>query len=308
MNPKTKGYILGAIASATYGMNPMFAIPLYDAGMNADSVLFFRYLFALPMMGMMLLARGHDFKVSFKELITLVIMGLLFSLSSLTLFESYHHMDTGIASTLLFVYPIMVSVIMAIFFKEKMTLQTGFCMAMALGGIALLCKTGGNQPMTLTGILLIMTSALSYAIYIVSVNRPILKKVPTLKVTFYVILFGLSLYAVRLGVNRNLVLPTAVADWGRLVCLALFPTVISLLCTTTAILYIGSTTTAILGALEPVAAIVLGVTILGERLGLRDVVGVLFIIVAVTVIVAGGRMSKYFVRLRRLFPRGGKQE
>ena len=303
MNNKTKGYILGAIASSTYGMNPMFTKPLYEAGMNADSVLFFRYLLALPILAIMLGLRGQSFKINFKELITLAVMGLFFSLSSLTLFESYHHMDTGIASTILFIYPVIVALIMSIFFKEKMTLQTGLCMAMALGGIALLYKPAGGQPISALGMVLIISSAISYAIYIVSVNRPSLKKVPTLKVTFYVILFGLSLYAVRLGLNRNLVIPTAFMDWSRLISLAIFPTVVSLLCTTTAILYIGSTTTAILGALEPVAAIVLGVTVLGESLSGRDVLGLTLIIVAVSIIIGGSRMSKYLVRVKKLFPR-----
>lgn len=61
MNVKAKGYILGAVAAATYGMNPLFALPLYKAGMNPDSVLFFRYLFAIPVLGMMIVARGEKF-------------------------------------------------------------------------------------------------------------------------------------------------------------------------------------------------------------------------------------------------------
>lgn len=104
MNVKAKGYILGAVAAATYGMNPLFALPLYKAGMNPDSVLFFRYLFAIPVLGMMIVARGRSFKLKRKEVLPLIIMGLLVALSSLALFQSYNYMDVGIASTLLFVY------------------------------------------------------------------------------------------------------------------------------------------------------------------------------------------------------------
>ena len=124
MNVKAKGYVLGVIAAATYGMNPLFALPLYEAGMNPDSVLFFRYLFAIPVLGMMIKLRGRDFKLKRKEIFPLIIMGLLVALSSLTLFQSYNYMAAGIASTLLFVYPIMVALIMAFLFKEKLTLQT----------------------------------------------------------------------------------------------------------------------------------------------------------------------------------------
>ena len=119
MNVKAKGYILGAVAAATYGMNPLFALPLYKAGMNPDSVLFFRYLFAIPVLGMMIVARGRSFKLKRKEVLPLIIMGLLVALSSLALFQSYNYMDVGIASTLLFVYPILVALIMWIAFKDR---------------------------------------------------------------------------------------------------------------------------------------------------------------------------------------------
>lgn len=111
MNTKAKGYLLGAVAAATYGMNPLFALPLYKAGMDPDSVLFFRYLFAIPLLGIMLKARGRDFKLHRREIVPLVLLGLLVALSSLSLFLSYNYMDAGIASTLLFVYPIFVALI-----------------------------------------------------------------------------------------------------------------------------------------------------------------------------------------------------
>ena len=119
MNAKAKGYVLGAIAAATYGMNPLFALPLYKAGMNPDSVLFFRYLFAIPVLGIMIKARGRNFKLKPNEIVPLILMGLLVSFSSLALFQSYNYMEAGIASTLLFVYPILVALIMAFVFKEK---------------------------------------------------------------------------------------------------------------------------------------------------------------------------------------------
>ena len=75
MNAKAKGYILGSIAAASYGMNPLFALPLYKAGMDPDSVLFFRYLFAIPLLGIMIKARGRTFKIQRKETFPLIIMG-----------------------------------------------------------------------------------------------------------------------------------------------------------------------------------------------------------------------------------------
>ena len=226
MNAKAKGYLLGTVAAATYGMNPLFALPLYKAGMDPDSVLFFRYLFAIPILGVMLKARGRDFGLRRREVLPLIVLGLLVALSSLTLFLSYNYMDAGIASTLLFVYPIFVALIMAFWFREKLSMQTALCILLALGGIALLYESGDGATLDLTGTILVMVSALSYAIYIVGVNRPALKSVATLKVTFYVLLFGLSLFFVRLDFGSAVSVPDRWYLWGNLVALAVFPTVI----------------------------------------------------------------------------------
>lgn len=303
MNTKAKGYILGAVAAATYGMNPLFALPLYKAGMNADSVLFFRYLFALPILGVMIKARGRNFKLKRKEIFPLVVMGLLVALSSLTLFQSYNYMDAGIASTLLFVYPIMVALIMALVFRERLTWQTALCILLALGGIALLYKGGDGSTLSLTGTALVLVAALAYAVYIVGVNQSTLKEVATLKLTFYVLLFGLSLFLVRTDFGKELYIVDKWYLWGNLLALAVFPTALSFLCTTGAIQYIGSTPTAILGALEPVTAVFFGVTVFGEALTLRVSCGIAMIILAVTFIIAGGNITVYMVRFRKLFPK-----
>ena len=303
MNSKAKGYLLGAIAAATYGMNPLFALPLYETGMDPDSVLFFRYLFAIPLLGVMLKARGRTFRLKRGEVPPLLAMGLLVAVSSLTLFQSYNFMDAGIASTLLFVYPIMVALIMAFVFKEKLTLQTVLCSALALGGIGLLYKTADGSTLSLTGTALVMVSALSYAVYIVGINQSSLKHVATLKVTFYVLLFGVTLFLGRILYGGDLILPEKWYLWGNLIALAVFPTAISFLCTTGAIQYIGSTPTAILGALEPVTAILFGITVFGERLTLRESLGLALIITAVTSVIAGGGITAYLIRFRKMFPR-----
>ena len=301
MNAKVKGYFLGAIAAATYGTNPLFALPLYKDGMDPDSVLFFRYLFAIPILGMMIKGRGRSFKVERKAVAPLIVMGLLVAFSSLALFQSYNYMEVGIASTLLFVYPIMVALIMALLFKEKLTLQTVFCILLALAGIGLLYKSSDGTTLNLTGVLLVMASALSYAIYIIGVNQSTLKTVATLPLTFYILLFGVSLFLVRVGFGKDLYIVDKWYLWGNLIALAVFPTAISFLCTTSAVQYIGST--AILGALEPVTAVFFGVAVFGEALTPRIGCGILLIILAVTIIIAGSNITSHLIRFRKLFPR-----
>lgn len=305
MNTKVKGYILGAIAAASYGTNPLFALPLYSEGLSPDSILFFRYLFAILILGIMLKWRGHSFRISKADVAPLFILGIVFALSSLFLFQSYNYMDAGIASTILFVYPIMVALIMALFFHEKLTIQTILCLVMAVGGISLLYKSENGTTLSLIGTLIVFASSLSYAIYIVSINQTRLKDMVTLKVTFYVILFGWLLFVARSFANGGIQTPPTEKWWlwGNLIALALMPTAISLLCTTGAIQYIGSTPTAILGALEPVTAVFFGVTVFHESLTMRVVIGFILIITAVSIVVAGGSITKHLVRFRKMFPR-----
>ena len=270
MTNKTKGFIYGAIAAASYGMNPLFALPLYAAGMSVDTVLFYRYFFATIVLGILMKTQHQSFALHKADVLPLVIMGLLFSFSSLLLFMSYNYMDAGIASTILFVYPVMV----------------------ALSGIALLYQGDGNKPLSTLGIIFVLLSSLSYAIYIVGVNRSTLKNLPTTKLTFYAILFGLSVYIVRLNFCTELqVIPSAWL-WADVLSLAILPTAVSLVCTALAIHYIGSTPTAILGALEPVTALFFGVLLFHEKLTPRLMMGILMIITAVTLIIIGKSLIK----------------
>lgn len=311
----TKGYIFGIIAAVTYGLNPLFALPLYAGGMNPNSVLFFRYLIALPILGLMIKWRHHGFRLKKREVLPLVFLGLMMAASSLTLFLSYTYMAAGIASTLLFVYPVMVAVIMAVCYREKISALTIFCILSALCGIALLYQGDGNEHLSLAGVALVMISALSYAVYMVGINRPPIRTVPTVRLTFYVLTSGSFLFLLRLiagqsstltaaGIGAPLILPENGWHWINLVCLAAFPTAVSLICTTRAISYVGSTVTAILGALEPITAILFGITVFGEQLTPRHILGIVLVIVAVTVIIAGNRVARQILRFRKLFPKG----
>ncbi len=305
LSNKAKGFFIGAIAAASYGTNPLFALPLYKEGMNPDSVLFFRYLLAIPIMGIMLLCRRgkNEFKINPRQTMQLFLMGILLAFSSLSLFLSYTYMDAGIASTLLFVYPIMVALIMAIGFKEKFTVSTGICIIMALVGIGLLYKNSDGTTISLLGTVLVMTSSLTYAIYIVGVNQTKLRNMPTLKVIFYVLIFGVSVFLCRIVLLDSLVLPQSPVSWANLLGLAILPTAVSFLCTTSAIQLIGPTPTAILGALEPLTAVVIGVAVFGEVLTPRIALGIILILLAVSIVVAGGNFAKQLTNIKKLFPR-----
>lgn len=303
MNIKAKGYAIGAIAAATYGTNPIFAIPLYNDGMDANSVLFFRYILAIPIVALMMKMRGRGFALRKKEILPVIVMGFVMGMSSLALFESYNYMGAGIASTMLFVYPILVAIIMAIVFHERLGFLGILCIFLAVGGIFMLYNTGEGTTLNITGVMFVILSASSYAVYLVYVNHSLLKDMATLKLTFYVLIFGLLIFFAMSKGGSELTVPSRWYMWLNLLGLAVLPTAISFYCTTQAIMYIGSTPTAILGALEPLTAVALGIVLLQEPITPRIITGMIMIIAGVSMIIAGSKLPVMLIRIRKMFPK-----
>ena len=299
------GYVFAALAAASYGTNPVFAKPLYADGMNPDSVLLFRYAFGIALLGLLMIWNGwrrHNlstaFRVSRHSLPQLVILGILMALSSLTLFLSYNYMPVGIASTLLFTYPILVAVIMTLVYHEPMSWLVVICLLLATSGVGMLCEQGetplntsnlSNSPWGVSpfmiGALLVLLSSLSYAIYLVGLNKTRVRTIASMPVTFYVLCFGFLLFVWRICFGGAFTLPQHGLMWLNLIALGLLPTVVSLLLTAWAIQRIGSTSTALFGALEPVTAVALGIIFLGESINLREFLGMVLIFVSVTLVV-----------------------
>lgn len=291
---KFKGTLCGIIAAVCYGTNPLGALPLYAEGVGACSVLFYRFSLAALTLAVIMAVQRRSLAVSRRELAVLVPLGVLMSASSVTLYTSFHFMEAGVASTLLFVYPIMVAVLMAVFFHERVTVTTILSIFLALCGIGLLYHGDGGTTLSTVGVLLVMASSLTYAVYIIVVNKSPLR-MSSLKLTFYVLLIGsvaIALFSLT-GVDGHLSLPPSPRAWSLVWMLALLPTVISLVTMAIAIREVGSTPAAIMGALEPVTAVIIGILVFGEAFTLRLAVGIALILTAVLLIIAGKSLSRH---------------
>ena len=288
MDAKLKGSIYGIVAAISYGTNPLGALSLYEAGVNANSVLFYRFFIASIFLSGLMFVQNKPFRITRKELVVLGGLGILFGVSSLTLFLSFYYMDAGIASTILFIYPVIVTVIMAFFFKEKISLVTILSILLSLGGIGLLYKRNDGSMLNAMGVLLVMLSSLSYALYIIIVNKSSLK-MPTIKLTLYVLLFCTLTIIIQsfFDSDNHIQLLTTSSMWMFAIMLALVPTVISLVFMVMAVRLIGSTPTAIMGALEPLTAVFIGIMVFNEMFTLRLGAGIMMILIAVILIIIG---------------------
>ena len=290
MTNKSKyvGILCAVLSAVCYGTNPFGALPLYEQGVNTATVLAHRFGLAVILLAVIMVIKHIDFRVTRREFKVLFSLGILFAASSITYYQSFHFMDAGIASTILFVYPVMVAVIMATFFKEKVTTMTVVAIVMSLVGIGLFYKGGAGVSLSVIGIVLCILSSLAYAIYIIVLNQSNIK-MSSFKVTFYAMLvceITLILYSFTSPELYLHVLPSPRA-WSFAVWLSIVPTILSLVFMTVAVQHVGATPTAILGALEPMTAVAIGVLVFDEALTPRLMVGILFILTAVMLVVLG---------------------
>lgn len=293
---RSKGFLCGIIAAVTYGLNPLFAKPLYKAGLTPDSVLFYRYLFAFAGLVLLVKLNGSPFRIKREELPWLLLNGVMMFLSSLFLFLSYEVMDVGIASTLLFVYPVMIALIMTLGFREKMSLVALASIVIALSGVAALC-TGDN--VSWRGIIYVILSALAYAVYIVCVKVSPLKNMASDTLTMYCLAIGTVGFIVRLDFGCSIpAIPPTVLAWTCAVLLALLPTMVSLYATALAIRFVGATATGILGALEPLTGVAIGVLVFGEELTIRLGAGIVLILIGVILLIQEKKILEYFQKKR----------
>ena len=288
MNEQSKinGYIAGIVAAIAYGTNPLGALFLYQEGFNPPSVIFYRFTFAVIILAVILLVQKVPFKITKYEFKVLLSLGMLFAASALSLYTSFKHLDSGVASIILFASPVMVAVIMAVFFKEKASMMMILSIILSIIGILLLYQGDGEAKMSLWGVILVLISSLTYAVYIVVVNRTQIS-MPPFKMTFYIMAFAavvIALYSFCVPGSRIMAIPSWTA-LGWICMVAIVPTIIAMTMLNIGILHAGSTPTAILGALEPVTAVCISVLVFDGLFTVRLVCGIALILAAVLLII-----------------------
>ena len=277
------GYLAGFIAGVSYGTNPLFAKPLLESGVPVLVMLFFRYSISAAILAVWMLAKRERFRVKGNEMALLALLGILFACSSLFLFFSYEFIPSGLATTLVYLYPVFVALIM-VFLRFYPSWQTWLSIIATFGGILLLSSPSTGASIRIPGIILAVASALSYAFYLVIVNRSKrIKNVSEHTLTLYALLTGAVLFAVIRTLQGGSItegIDTA-SDWGNLIGLAIVPTMISLLTLAMSSRYIGPTKTSILGVFEPLTAIMIGTLLFGEPMTVKMGIGVAVCIGAV---------------------------
>ena len=293
------GIFCGIVSAVSYGTNPVFAVPLLRDGYGVDSMLLFRFLLASLLLAPVVAAFGGGFRIARAEAGLLVLIGALFAFSSQALFWSFTLMPAGIASAILFLYPVFTAAIMAAFFGARIGPKTAAAIAVSLCGVLLLSDFAGVD-VSLGGVALVVASALSYAAYMVAIKVTRLAGMNGLRLTFYSLLFAAAAAGVKLAAGVGaLQIPGSAAEFRLVAALAVFPTFVSITFITYSIRYAGPTAAAVLGAFEPATAVALCSAILGEELTARIACGMALVMVSVVLISLPERKNLQCGRLLR---------
>ena len=282
---KLNGFLYGLLSSASFGLIPLFTIPMMRQGMQFESILLYRFAFATLALGLILLLDGQSFRINRWDIPSLVLLAFLYLMSAVFLFWGYKFMASGIATTLHFMYPVLTTLIMMLFFREKKSIWRFLAIILAVSGVFFLSQGDDSGNITITGILIVLLSALGYALYLVTVSQLKVGQMKGLRLTFYVFLFGTLLLLAGINATGDI---QPIGNWhiaGNLMMLAIIPTVISNLALVRAVKCIRSTLTSVLGAMEPVTAVCVGIFMFGEPFTSSIGLGIALIITAVTVII-----------------------
>lgn len=282
------GYPAGIITGITYGLNPLFGVPLMKEGAAIESILFFRYAIAVLFLGGFLLLSRQSFKISWKQAGVLLILGLLYTSSSVFLFEAYSYIASGLATTIIFLYPVLVAIIM-VFLRVVPSWPVWLSIILTFVGVVIMTQSDSTQTINPIGVILSLGSALVYALFIVIINRSkIISNISNSLLTFYALTVGAIIFLGKItlsdihittGLTGNMV-------WLNLVGLAILPTVVSTATLAIATRNIGATKASVLGVFEPVTAILIGTVVFGEALTTNIIVGILLSIAAITFMIA----------------------
>lgn len=290
---KVVGYAAGITTGVTYGLNPLFAMPLMQSGASVESILFFRYSFSVIMLGVWLVLTRESFRISFTQSIRLLILGLLFTTSSLTLFESYKFIPSGLATTIVFLYPVFVAVIM-VFMRVYPTWQVWLSIMLTFVGVMILSKSDSTHIIQTKGIVLAMASALAYAMFIVIINRSMaIRKVSNTKLTFYALMVGMVVFFTKSvisgGFDSMLRVFEIRGSVVNLLLLAILPTIVSTATLALSTRKIGATKASVLGVFEPVTAILVGAIAFSEEITLNIIIGIILSMAAVVFMIVCGK-------------------
>lgn len=292
------GLFYASISSASFGFSPLFSIGLLAAGLSNVDVLSYRWAIAALVLMIYAAVKKKTLRISsYAEACKIALLSALRAITSVTLLIGYANIASGIASTINFMYPVIVVICMMIFYGEQKSWVNIVAIALSILGVYLMASgdglkvEGGNTALGLTCSII---SAVSFAGYYILMKRTKADKIEVVKFSTWVMIMC-AVYFIAAGLLTEGKI-TIVRDgnlWLYILGLALWSTMVSNFTGVKAVRRIGPTLTSILGALQPLTAVILGVLFLDEHLGFKSIAGITLILGAVSIVVTHQNMKRH---------------
>lgn len=293
------GIFYASISSASFGFSPLFSLALIAAGLSNLDVLSYRWSVAAIVLVIYALSKKKSLRLnSFDEVWKIILLSALRAITSITLLIGYANIASGIASTINFMYPVVVTLCMMIFFGEQKSWINIGAIGLSLLGVYLMASGDGLRVEggdTALGLTCSLISALSFAAYYIVMKRAKADKIEVVKLTTWIMLMSAIYFiAANFMFNGKLTIVTDGKLWISILGLGLWATMVSNFTGVKAVRRIGPTLTSIMGALQPLTAVILGVAFLNEHLSVKTVIGIGLIMAAVMIIVQHQSKKKHF--------------
>ena len=274
----------------SFGFSPLFSLFLIADGLSDFDILSYRWSIAAAVLIIYSLIKKKSLRFnSFDEAWKIILLSVLRAITSITLLIGYANIASGISATINFMYPVIVTFCMMLFFGERKSWVNIGSICLAILGVYLLASgdgiyvEGGNTTLGLASSLI---SAVSYAAYFIVMNRVKADKIEVVKFnTWIMILCAVYFIAGGIMINGKITLVTEGKAWLHILGLGLWATMVSNITGVKAVRRIGPTQTSIMGALQPLTAVALGIIFLDEHLGVKTITGMALIMITVTITV-----------------------
>ena len=276
-----KGYVYTALSAVIFGLMPLLTKIIIARGATSLTIAFFRVFYVTMVLFFVLKIKKIDLHLEKRELLSALFTSIFGSgLTIIILNESYNYVDTGIATSLHFLYPLFVAILCCFFYGEKIKKKQIISLSFALVGIICFMSKGNGS---LFGYFLAIASGLTYAFYLVKMDKTGLVKMNALKLSFYLALFTmLEIFTINLFMQDVVFKMDAIA-YGLLLVLALSSSFLATVLLQEGVLLLGSTRASFICLLEPVTSMIVGILFLGEALTLNKCLGSLAIVISLII-------------------------
>ena len=276
-----KGYIYIALSAIIFGLMPLLTKIIIARGATSLTIAFFRVFYVTIVLFLVLKIKKIDLHLEKRDLLSVMLTSIFGSgLTIIILNESYNYVDTGIATSLHFLYPLFVAILCCFFYGEKIKKKQIISLSFALVGIICFMSKGNGS---LFGYFLAIASGFTYAFYLVKMDKTGLVKMNALKLSFYLALFTtIEIFTMNLYM-QEVVFKMDVLSYGLLLVLALSSSFLATVLLQKGVLLLGSTRASFICLLEPVTSMIVGILWLNEALTFNKGLGGLAIIISLII-------------------------